>query len=70
MDLIYVFVVLVIVCGCDVVKIDLLRENLSFLVLNFELFFGDFFVCVEKRCVVFENRKICWVCRYDIYVIK
>lgn len=70
MDSTHVSVALVIVCGCDAAKIDLPRENSSFLVLNFDSFSGDFLACAEKRCVVFENRKTCWVCRYDIHVIE
>lgn len=53
MDSTHVSVALVIVCGCDAAKIDLPRENSSFLVLNFESFSGDFLACAEKRCVVF-----------------
>lgn len=55
MDSTHVSVALVIVCGCDAAKIDLPRENSSFLVLNFESFSGDFLACAEKRCLKIER---------------
>lgn len=53
MDSTHVSVALVIVCGCDAAKIDLPRENSSFLVLNFESFSGDFLSHVQRKDVLY-----------------
>lgn len=56
MDSTHVSVALVIVCGCDAAKIDLPRENSSFLVLNLNHFPATF-LHVQRKDVFYLKKK-------------